>query len=200
MLSKGRAYVTQFVNGIVSWLKSLPGKVYSVLVGVVSRITGAIGAWISAASSQVSSVVSAITSPFSGVAGAISGALGGVVGAITAPFKRAWENLKPIVDKIKGAMKIVQGGWGGEEANGRESLLIGAGNKGYTVDNSPVKVEQTLTLDFQNVPSHISTSQLISALTDRNVLDALTSNTDFQTMDNRVKQRILLKNNRAGGI
>ena len=200
MLSKGRAYVTQFVNGIVSWLKSLPGKVYNVLLGVVGRITGAIGAWISAASSQVSSVVSAITSPFSGVAGAISGALGGVVGAITAPFKRAWENLKPIVDKIKGAMKIVQGGWGGEEANGRESLLIGAGNKGYTVDNSPVKVEQTLTLDFQNVPSHISTSQLISALTDRNVLDALTSNSDFQTMDNRVKQRILLKNNRAGGI
>ena len=193
-----------FVNGIVNNLRVLPGRVFSLLHSVVSRITGAIGAWIGAAKDKVHSVIHAITSPFSGVASAISGALSGVVSAITAPFQSAWEAIKPIVDKIKSAMDIIPS-FGGEPAYGGETLPVvpnSASSYTVNVDDSPLVIEDNinLNLDLSNVPSHINTNQLIEALTDKNVLSALTGNRDFQTLDARVKQRLNLKANRSRGV
>ena len=55
-----------------------------------------------------------------------------------------------------------------------------------------------LTLDLKNVPSNISTAQLIEALNNKEVLNALVNNRDFQSIDAQVKQRINLKNSRSG--
>ena len=194
-----------FVNGIINNLKSLPGKVFSALIAVVSRITGAISAWISAAKDKVHSVIHAITSPFSGVASAISDALSGVVSAITAPFQSAWDAVSPIIDKIKSGIDMIGNlSFGGEPAFGGETVPINTNATTYmvTTDDSPLVIEDNinLNLDLSNVPSHINTNQLIEALTDKNVLSALTGNRDFQTLDARVKQRLNLKANRSRGV
>ena len=185
-----------FVNGVMNTLRSLPGRVYSSLLSVANRIGSAIHSWVSAATSKVQGVIRAITSPFHGISGAISGALSGVVSAITAPFQKAWDTVKPLVDKIQGAMKLV-GAAGGEYAAGGETL---PSTPSMSVGNAPLEINQNVVLDFQNVPQHINTAELISALSDRNVLSALTSNPDFQALDNRVKYRLQLKQNRSRGV
>ena len=57
-----------------------------------------------------------------------------------------------------------------------------------------------LNVDLSNVPAHIDTNTLISVLTDPTVLAALTNNNNFQTLDARAKNRLLMKQARAGGI
>ena len=204
---RARLFVTSIVNGI----KSLPGRVYSVVHSVVSRIVSAIQAWINSARNKVHQVVSAMTGPFSGVGSKISNALSGVVNAITKPFRDAWNTVKPYVDKINNAVNTIGNilPFGGEPAYGGEtaadvtgrSFNINTGEYTVTDENKPIIIEETinLILDLKNIPSGIDTDSLISAIKDKKVLDALTSNRDFQDMDAKVKQRIQLKNVRARG-
>ena len=46
----------------------------------------------------------------------------------------------------------------------------------------------------------MSSDELINALTDKNVLAALTGNRDFQELDAKVKARIASKQTRARGV
>ena len=210
MLARAIQAGRNFVNGIVNTLKSLPGRVFSIVSGVAGRIGSAIQHWVSTASSKVHSVIKAITSPFSGVVSAISGALSGVVNAITAPFRAAYNAVKPIIDNIKSGIDMITnlpfGGeaYGGEsavDANNGRSFNVNTGQYVVDVDNSPLVIEDNinLNLDLKNVPSNINTSQLIEALTNQDVLNALVDNRDFQDLDARVKQRLNLKNVRARG-
>jgi hypothetical protein len=210
MVSAGISAATRFVTGIVNWLRQLPGRVYSALIGVVGRISSAISHWASTASSHVHTVISNITSPFSGVVSAISGALSGVVNAISAPFQQAWNTVKPWVDKIKQGIDMISNlSFGGEPAYGGEtindvngnSFNISSGQYIVEADNSPIEINDNinLSLDLRNVPSHINTGQLIEALSDKNVLSAIANNRDFQDIDAKVKQRISLKTGRARG-
>ena len=208
-VTKAKAAARQLVTGVISLFMTLPGRVFSALFGVVSRITGAIQSWINAARSKVQGVISAITSPFTGVAGKISSALSGVANAITNPFRDAWNMVKPWVDKIKQGIDLIGNlSFGGEAAYGGETLdsngrgfNISTGAYVVNTSDSPIVIEDNinLNLDLSNVPSHIDTNTLINALTDKNVLTALTSNRDFQNLDSKVKQRINLKQNRARG-
>jgi hypothetical protein len=210
LLQRGIAAASRFVNGIVSRVSQLPGKVYSWLINVVGRIASAIAHWASTASSKVQSVIKNITSPFSGVVSTISGALSGVANAITKPFQDAWNMVKPWVDKIKQGLDMIGNlPFGGESAYGGESASDVNGNQfnintgQYIVetDNTPIEINDNLnlTLDLRNVPSHINTGQLIEALSDKNVLSAIAQNRDFQELDARVKQKISLKTGRARG-
>ena len=208
LLQRGISAATRFVNGIINRIRQLPGRVYSALLSVVSRISSAIQAWISTASAKVQGVISAITSPFRGVAGAISGALSGVASAITAPFQAAWDRLKPLVDKIKDGMKLIGAAGGEPLAAGGETAIasngqafnISTGQYIVTGDNTPLVIEDNinLTLDLRNVPRHIDTDSLIVALSDKNVLNAIASNRDFQSIDANVKRKLNLKNARSG--
>ena len=194
IVSVARVKVNLFVLTVVNFFKSLPGKVYSALISVVSRITGAIQSWISAAKSKVSSLISSITSPFSGVAGAISGALSGVVDALTKPFKAAWDHLKPIVDKIKDAMSIIPGAnAAGYDLNAAGYDLNAAGGADVTY------VNESISLDLVNVPGHISTGQLLDVMQDKSFLERFVGSRDFQTIDAKVKSRISARNSRAVG-
>lgn len=189
----------QMVNRVTSTVRGLINGVRSALMSVVNAIRSAIQAWINAAVSKVRDLIQKVTSPFSNVASAIRNGLSGVASAITAPFQKAWQMVEPYVKKIKEGIDWISSA-GGLFAGGEAAGYAGGPSESYSVSNEPVKVEQTLTLDFQNVPQHISTSQLIDALTDKTVLQALTSNSDFQSLDGKVKQRILMKGNRARGI
>ena len=57
-----------------------------------------------------------------------------------------------------------------------------------------------INLDLSGVPGGMNTTELINALTDKNVLAALTGNRDFQSLDAKVKSRINQKNSRARGV
>ena len=147
MLRRGVSMASNFVNGIINRLRSLPGRVYSALVAVVGRISSASQNCISTAKSKVSCLISSITGPFQGVAGAISGALSGVADALTAPFRQAWSWIEPYYNKIKDALNIIPS-FGGEAAYGGETAMSSGGqafniNTGeYVVsDNQPLVID-----------------------------------------------------------
>ena len=194
ILSRGISAATSFVSGIVNRITSLPGRVYSILIGVVSRIVSAIQSWITNAKTKAQGIVDGVGNVLSGTYNAVANALSNVKDAIVKPFQDAYNEAKKWWDQITS----LGGAWGGESAYGGDI----APTVNYTNDSGPVTVEHNLniSLDLQNVPSNISTSQLIAALTDRNVLRELTSNSDFQLLDGQAKERLNLKVNRARGV
>jgi len=200
-----------FVNNIMKFLKSLPGKAYNALMGVVGRISSAIQSWINTAKGKVSSLISNVINQLTSLPGKVASAVSGVAGALAKPFTDAWNNyIKPVVDNINNAIKTVGDAlsWGGEPAYGGETINDSEGNAfnisngQYIVEsNEPIVIEDNvnLTLDLANVPANMSVDDLASMIQDRRVLQALTSNRDFQDLDAKVKQKITLKGVRARG-
>ena len=62
----------------------------------------------------------------------------------------------------------------------------------------------TLTLDLKNVPNNIDETLLhnlvVTTLTDKDVINQLVNNKDFQDIDHKVKARIISRQNRARGV
>ena len=205
------------LNGIIQFISQLPGRVYTYLMNVLSRITSAGSQWVSSARSKASSIVSGVGSILSGLPGRISSALSGVVSAITAPFKSAYDSVCNIVNNLKNKVSegmdyiaSLGGAAGGEgyfAAGGETATDLATGNlfnitTGEIVpseSNINVDVNEKITLDLVNVPAHIDTNTLIRALQDREVLKALTGNRDFQELDNQIKTEIMAKTRRANG-
>ena len=216
MLSKAVTAGRNFVNGIINWLKQLPGKAYSALMAVVSKIVSAGAQWLSNAKTAAKNVVDGVYNTLSGIPGKVSSALSGVANAIAQPFKDAYKWVCDEVDKIKNKASELSGGiiaLGGEteplpvEANGSTNTVdVNTGETfnvadGSTVKNEPIEVNinQHLILDLANVPATIDTATLIRLLQDKTVLKELTNNSDFQFLDNKAKERLTYKIRRANG-
>ena len=203
LIQKGINAAMNFVNGIINRIKQLPGKVYSALISVVSRIVSAGQQWVSNAKQKALDVVNGAYNTLSGLPGKVASALGGVVDAIVKPFRDAYDQAKGWWDKIT-SLDLSFGGeaaYGGETAmsSGGQAFNINTGE--YVVSESgPLVIEDNVnvTLDLQKVPATINTNQLISALQDRSVLSAIAGNRDFQSIDANVKKRISLRNARRG--
>ena len=203
LIQKGINAAMNFVNGIINRIKALPGRVYSALLSVVSRIVSAGAQWVSSAKQKASDVVNGAYNTLSGLPGKVASALGGVVDAIVKPFRDAYDQAKGWWDKIT-SLDLSFGGeaaYGGETATASNGQSFNIGTGEYVVsDNQPLVIEDNVnvTLDLRNVPATINTDQLISALQDRSVLSAIAGNRDFQALDANVKKRISLRNARRG--
>jgi len=207
-VSIARARATSMVNGILSHIRTLPGRIYSALVSAVSRIVSAGTQWVNAAKQKASEIVSGVGNALSNISSTISGALSGVVEAIVSPFREAYNTAKGIWDSIANLASNVPHVGGGDVQwnyygddditqliNDNKEVIVPS-----TDSNMNVDVNNNVTLDFKNVPSHIDTDTLITAMQDKKVLKSLTSNPDFQSLDANVKNKLNLKVNRARGI
>ena len=187
-----------FVTGIITRLRQLPGRVFSALIAVVSRIISAGAQWVSTVKRKALDVVNGAYNTLAGLPGKITSALSGVVDAIAKPFKKGYEDAKKWIDSIKNLKIPNPAARGGEplDITGSNSLSISSS------DNGPIIIEDNinLTVDLKNIPAGMSADTLITALQDKNVLNALVSNRDFQSLDAQVKQKISLKKMRSGGI
>ena len=198
LVSAGVNAARNFVTGIITRLRQLPGRVFSALIAVVSRIISAGAQWVSTVKRKALDVVNGAYNTLTGLPGKIASALSGVVDAIAKPFKKGYEDAKKWIDSIKN-LKIPN-----PAARGGEPLEIGSNNSLSisSSDNGPIIIEDNinLTVDLKNIPAGMSADTLITALQDKNVLNALVSNRDFQSLDAQVKQKISLKKMRSGGI
>ncbi len=203
MIQRAISAATGFVNGLMGRIRSLPGRVYSALVSVVSRIVSAGQQWVSSAKQKALDLVNGAYNTLSNLPGKVASALAGVVDAVAKPFRDAYNTAKGWWDKIT-SLDLSFGGeaaYGGETATSSNGQVFNIGTGEYIVsDNQPLVIEDNVnvTLDLQNVPSTINTDQLISALQDRSVLSAIAGNRDFQSIDANVKKRISLRNARRG--
>ena len=76
----------------------------------------------------------------------------------------------------------------------------------YTTNDENLTLDHNInfTFDFNNLPEGTSEETLVamlrSAITDRSVINSLVNSPDFQSLDGKVKDRIMLKSNRARGV
>ena len=76
----------------------------------------------------------------------------------------------------------------------------------YTSGNESLTLDHNInfSFDFTNLPEGTSEETLVamlrSAITDRSVINSLVNSPDFQSLDGKVKDRIMLKSNRARGV
>ena len=205
MLQRGLSMASNFVNGIINRLRALPGRVYSALVSVVSRIVSAGQQWVSSAKQKALDLVNGAYNTLSGLPGKVASALGGVVDAIVAPFKKAYEDAKGWWDKITsldigGTAGFDLGNTAGFELENTAGFDLGSSSGSSSEHHETIDVNYNISLDLSSVPGGMNTTELINALTDKNVLAALTGNRDFQSLDAKVKSRINQKNSRARGV
>ena len=217
LISKGVSVASNFVNNIVNWLRQLPGRALSALLQVVSSIISAGVQWVSNATSQASNVVSGVVGRLSSLPGQISSALSGVVSAITSPFQSAYDAVCGVVDSIKNkvqegldAIGSLGGAMGSDHTEAGGDHFSAYGNDilpnatEYSVGSGSVEVSgevtERLILDFQNVPGHIDTDDLIRVMQDKKVLASIARNRDFQSIDSKVKNEIIGKSKRYYGV
>jgi len=199
MISRGMSSASRFVSGIIGRIAALPGQVGNRLHNVISSIASAMAAWIVTGLAKAGEFVSQIPAKFGELPGKIASALGGVASAILSPFKQAYNDVVGVVDSIKS--KVEEGmNYIGSLGTARGGDLPARGGD-IVSSNNPVEIEHNLNISLDlNAPSHINTEQVINALTDRDVLRALTDNRDFQLLDGQAKAKLNLKINRARGI
>ena len=87
-----------------------------------------------------------------------------------------------------------------EEINSRNKTTT------YTSSDENLTLDHNInfTFDFNNLPDGTSEETLVamlrSAITDRSVINSLVNSPDFQALDGKVKDRLVLKGNRARGV
>lgn len=139
--------------------------------------------------------------------------ISGVVSKIVKPFKDAYDGVAKQVEKIKkkakeipsnvgrGGLGVLGGFFGGEDLE----FYGGSDLTSYTTDKLSVDMNQNinLSLDLRNVPPSMDERQLAGLINEtldsKEFINRLVNNPDFQSLDSKVKQRIVLKSNRANG-
>ena len=85
-----------------------------------------------------------------------------------------------------------------ELSRGKSASYSATGNDKLELDHNI-----NFTFDFNNLPDGTSEDTLVamlrSAITDRSVINSLVNSPDFQSLDGKVKNKIVLKSNRAVG-
>ena len=210
MVQRGISAATRFVNGIITWLKSLPGRAYSALIAVVSRIVSAGQQWVNAAKNKASSIVSNVYNTLTGLPGKIASALSGVVSAFTKPFTDAYNKIKEKVDQIKemaSNIPIIGGMFGGDDYV-PEGAMAGVDlSRNSNITNTTehnLTGELTLIHDLRNLPAGVTADEVASLInetvTSEEFAKNLARNTSFQEYDLSVKQKLIAKTNRARGV
>ncbi|MBE6508260.1 MAG: hypothetical protein E7Z77_02475 [Methanobrevibacter sp.] len=110
MISKALDAGRGFVNGVINFITSLPGKVASILANVLSRIISAGSQWVSNARSKASAIVSGVISQVSQLPGKVYTEFMNIgskmLSAGSQLVEKAKQIGKNIVDGILNAMQI----------------------------------------------------------------------------------------------
>ena len=139
--------------------------------------------------------------------------ISGVVSKIVKPFKDAYDGVAKQVEKIKKKAKEIpsnvgRGGLGvlGGFSGGEDLEFYGGSDlTSYSTEKLSVDMNQNinLSLDLRNVPPSMDERQLAGLINEtldsKEFINRLVNNPDFQSLDSKVKQRIVLKSNRANG-
>ena len=200
------ARIKATVDRIRTYFANLPGRIRGAIASLVSIIT----APFRNAYKGVKDAIDDIKNYVSGIPGAVSSALSGLANTITKPFSDAYNSICKVVDDIKSKAKeipVIGQALGGEDlplGGAYGGIDLPMNGTSYTNGSLRVTNDFNLTLDLRNVPNNVDETTLRNALleglTDKEVLSILVNNNDFQSLDQRAKNRIMMRNNRARGV
>lgn len=206
-VSNARSKASSTVSAVTGPISQLPGKVYSEFVGIGSRMLSAGSSLVSKARSIGSNIVSGLLNAMK------IHSPGEIQQKVVAEF----ENTLSRVGSMDTAALDVGRSVGNSFVRGFSDfgLETGSLNADYSTDynlnrknddNLDVNIRQELefVFDFKNLPNDVDEDRLLEMLremvTDRSVIQALVSNPDFQSLDQKVKSSIIAKVRRARGV
>ena len=195
--------VRTIINNIRNLWQRLPGLIRSAISSLVSIITAPFR-------NAYNGVVGAVDRIKSYVQGLTNINLSSITNKIVQPFVDAYKRVASEVDKIKAKANSITGGALSAIGLGfdYEGMLeeLNQKSKTYTTSSSEdININHNIDFlfDFRNLPEGTSEETLVrmlqSAITDKTVINQLVNSPDFQSLDGKVKNRIMLKNNRARG-
>lgn len=190
------------VELVKALFRALPGLIRA----AISKLLGILTKPFTDAYAKIKSTVESIKTKVRSI-GNIS--LSSITNAITKPFKDAYDSVVKWVEKIKKKAKEAASNPLGFLGFGfdYEGMMEEMNSKPVVATASDeIKINHVINFlfDFNNLPAGIDEeglkNMLQSAITDKSVINSLVNNPDFQSLDQKVKQRITLKNNRARGV
>jgi len=189
------------INKIKKMFSNLPANIR----GAISTLKSVITKPFTDAYTSISTTVSDIIKKAESITNI---SLSGLKKKLTKPFTDAWDSISKTVESIKKKASSIgnislPSFWGGEDLEfyGGEDLTTSS----YTTDKLSVDMNQNinLSLDLRNVPSTMDERALAGMINEtldsKEFINRLVNNPDFQSLDGKVKQRIVLKSNRANG-
>ena len=197
--------VHNIINKIRNLWQRLPGLIRSAISSLVSIIT-------SPFRNAYNGVVSAVDRIKSYVQGLTNISLSSITDKIVAPFRNAYNRVAQEVDKIKRKANELTGGllgaigYGFDYEGMMEELEQARKTQSYNVEEGEISIKQEIdfNFDFTGLPEGINEDQLVyllkEAINDKGVINQLVNNPDFQSLDQKVKNRLALKSNRARGV
>ena len=194
------------INKIKQLFARLPGAIR----GAISGLVGILTAPFHTAYSGISKTVGSIKSTIHTITGVN---IGGLTSKLTKPVTDAYTKIAKTVGNIIQKIKSIPSnipGLGGAFGFDYEGMLEELESKNktttYTRNDENLSLDHNInfSFDFTNLPEGTSEETLVamlrSAITDRSVINSLVNSPDFQSLDGKVKDRLLLKGNRARGV
>ena len=194
------------VDKVRALFRALPGRIRSAISSLVNVITKP----FKDAYKKVKDKVDDIKSYIRGITNVDISSL---VGKLTKPFTDAYDKICKEVDKIKQkASEIAHNplsviGLGFDYEGMMEELQKQSTNNNvYSTGSEELTLDHNINFkfDFTGLPDGVREENLImmlqGAITDKSVISQLVNSPDFQSLDSKVKNRILLKNGRARGV
>ena len=199
------------VRTIITNIRNLFARLPGAIRGAISGLVGILTAPFHTAYSGISKTVGSIKSTIHTITGVN---IGGLTSKLTKPVTDAYTKIAKTVGNIIQKIKSIPSnipGLGGAYGFDYEGMLeelskqSGTANV-YTSGNESLTLDHNInfSFDFTNLPEGTSEETLVamlrSAITDRSVINSLVNSPDFQSLDGKVKDRIMLKSNRARGV
>ena len=193
------------INNIRSLWQRLPGLIRGAISSLVSIIT----APFRNAYNQITGIVSSIKRAAQSITNIN---LSSITNRIVQPFVNAYNRVVHEVDKIKAKANSLSGGLLGAIGLGfdyegmMEELEQSRKTQSYNVEEGEISIKQEIdfNFDFTGLPEGINEDQLVyllkEAINDKGVINQLVNNPDFQSLDQKVKNRLSLKGNRSRGV
>ena len=194
------------VNNIKRLFSNLPGAIR----GAISTLKSVITKPFTDAKSSIDTTVGNIKTTIQGIT---SVNIGGLTSKLTKPVTDAYtkiaKTVSDIISKIKSIpsnIPIIGGAFGFDYEGMLEEINSKNKTTTYTNNDENLTLDHNInfTFDFNNLPEGTSEETLVamlrSAITDRSVINSLVNSPDFQSLDGKVKDRIMLKSNRARGV
>ena len=197
------------VQNVQKLFASLPG----IIRGLVSGLANIITAPFHNAYKGVSSAVTKIKSAAQSITHIN---INSVKDKLISPFKNAYSSIVSWAKKTYSDAqswynsikpKSSSGGAYGFDLEGMlEEINKQKSSNVYTTGNESLTLDHNInfSFDFTNLPEGTSEETLVamlrSAITDRSVINSLVNSPDFQSLDGKVKDRLLLKSGRARGV
>ena len=208
-----RLFITTMVNiynrvrTIITNIRNLFARLPGAIRGAISGLLGIITKPFTDAYNKIKGTVDSIKTKTKSITNI---SLSSLTDKIFGPVRDAYNKIKEKVNQIKAKIKEIPVvgdlALGFDYEGMLEELNKSKSANVYSTSNESLSLDHNInfSFDFTNLPEGTSEETLVamlrSAITDRSVINSLVNSPDFQSLDGKVKDRLVLKGNRARGV